>query len=109
MIDDNGVQRTATSPNEHGNTLGNQPAELYCLNCIETGEPKKYGKTTHGEDRYGAGNQKRYSTDEIEEMGVEYEKIDSGTKSDMHSQQTEMIKQYEKENGKKPELNKTYQ
>lgn len=46
------------------------------------------------------GNQKRYSTDEVEEMGVEYEKIDSGTKKDMHRKQTEMIKQYEKENGK---------
>lgn len=46
------------------------------------------------------GNQKRYSTDEIEEMGVEYKKIDSGTKIDMHRKQTEMIKQYEKESGK---------
>ena len=55
------------------------------------------------------GNQKRYSTDEIEEMGVEYEKIDSGTKIDMHRKQTEIIKQYEQENGKKPDLNKTYQ
>ncbi len=47
------------------------------------------------------GNQKRYSTDEIEEMGVEYEKIDSGTKKDMHRKQTEMIK--------KSELNKIHQ
>ncbi|MCG3879443.1 hypothetical protein [Psychrobacter sp. Ps6] len=46
------------------------------------------------------GNQKRYSTDEVEEMGVEYEKIDSGTKIDMHSKKIEMIKQYEKESGK---------
>ena len=82
---------------------------MYCFNCIDSGEPKKYGETTHGEDRYGAGNLKRYSTDEIEEMGVIYEKIDSGTKIDMHRKQTEMIKQYEQENGRKPELNKTYQ
>lgn len=46
------------------------------------------------------GNQKRYSTDEIEEMGVEYEKIDLGTKKDMYSKQTKIIKQYEKESGK---------
>ena len=46
------------------------------------------------------GNQKRYSTDEIEEMGVEYEKIDSGTKIDMHRKQTEIIKQSEQESGK---------
>ena len=38
------------------------------------------------------GNQKRYSTDEIEEMGVEYKKIDSGTKIDMHSKKIEIIK-----------------
>lgn len=42
-------------------------------------------------------------------MGVEYQKINSGTKNDMHSKQTEMIKQYEQENGRKPEINKTYQ
>lgn len=85
------------------------PAELYCLTYRRTGEPLKYGEITHGEDRYGAGNQKRYSTDEIEEMGVIYTPLEKGTKKEMHRKQTEMIKQYEKENGKKPELNKTYQ
>ena len=78
IFDKNGIQQPVNSPNDHGNTLGDQPAELYCLTCRRTGEPKKYGETTHGEDRYGTGNQKRYSTDEIEEMGVEYKKIDSG-------------------------------
>lgn len=29
VINDKGVQRTANSPNEHGNTLGNQPDDLY--------------------------------------------------------------------------------
>lgn len=38
------------------------------------------------------GNQKRYSTDEIETIGVEYQKIDLGTKKEMHSKQTEIIK-----------------
>ena len=37
-------------------------------------------------------------------MGVEYEKIDSGTKIDMHRKQTEMIKQYEQKNGKLMEM-----
>lgn len=42
-------------------------------------------------------------------MGVIYTPLDKGTKIDMHRKQTEMIKQYEQENGRKPELNKTYQ
>ena len=70
---------------------------------------KKYGETTLGEDAFGVGNQKRYSSDDIEEMDVDYQKIDSGTKKDMHSKQTEMIKDYEQKHGKKPDLNKTYQ
>lgn len=37
-------------------------------------------------------------------MGMRYKKIDSVTKKDMHSKQTEMIKQYEKENGKLMEM-----
>ena len=37
-------------------------------------------------------------------MGVEYEKIDSGTKVDIHRKQTEMIKQYEQKNGKLMEM-----
>ncbi len=46
------------------------------------------------------GNQKRYSTNEIAKKGVEYQKIDLGTKKDMYSKQTKIIKQYEKESGK---------
>ena len=71
IVDKNGIQRSVKSPNEHGNTLGDQPAELYCLECRRTGEVLKYGETTHGEDRYGVGNQKRYSTDYLEENNAD--------------------------------------
>jgi hypothetical protein len=47
------VQQTVKSPNEHGNTLGNQPAERYKLVDKKTGKPLKSGETTHGESRYG--------------------------------------------------------
>jgi hypothetical protein len=47
--------------NEHGNTLGNQPAERYKLVDKKTGKPLKSGETTHGESRYGPGKQKRYT------------------------------------------------
>lgn len=102
------MQQSVKSPNEHGNTLGDQPAELYCLECRRTGEVLKYGETTHGEDRYGVGNQKRYSTDYLEENNAEYKKLDSGTKTDMHKKQTELINEYKDENGGvRPPLNKS--
>ena len=108
IVDKNGIQRSVKSPNEHGNTLGDQPAELYCLECRRTGEVLKYGETTHGEDRYGVGNQKRYSTDYLEENNAEYKKLDSGTKTDMHKKQTELINEYKDENGGvRPPLNKS--
>ena len=108
IVDENGIQRSVKSPNEHGNTLGDQPAELYCLECRRTGEVLKYGETTHGEDRYGVGNQKRYSTDYLEENNAEYKKLDSGTKTDMHKKQTELINEYKDENGGvRPPLNKS--
>ncbi|VVM21002.1 hypothetical protein BSPWISOXPB_4902 [uncultured Gammaproteobacteria bacterium] len=56
-----GKQQTVKSPNEHGNTLGNQPAERYKLVDRKTGKPLKSGETTHGESRYGPGKQKRYT------------------------------------------------
>jgi hypothetical protein len=45
-------QQTVKSPNEHGNTLGNQPAERYKLLDRKTEKPLKSGETTHGESRY---------------------------------------------------------
>jgi hypothetical protein len=42
-----GKQQTVKSPNEHGNTLGNQPAERYKLVDKKTGKPLKSGETTH--------------------------------------------------------------
>jgi len=42
-------------------------------------------------------------------MKVNYKKIASGTKKEMKQLQTDKIKQFEKEFGKKPDLNKTYQ
>lgn len=97
------MQQSVKSPNKHGNTLGDQPAELYCLICRRTGEVTKYG-----EDAYGIGNQKRYSTDELEEMDVIYTPLDTGTKKDMRSKQTALIKEYKKQNdGKRPKYNKS--
>jgi hypothetical protein len=46
-----GKQQTVKSPNEHGNTLGNQPAERYKLVDRKTGKPLKSGETTHGESQ----------------------------------------------------------
>ncbi|VVM28033.1 hypothetical protein BSPWISOXPB_4947 [uncultured Gammaproteobacteria bacterium] len=60
-----GKQQTVKSPNEHGNTLGNQPAERYKLVDKKTGKPLKSGETTHGESRYGSGKQKRYTEKEL--------------------------------------------
>jgi hypothetical protein len=40
-----GKQQTVKSPNKHGNTLGNQPAERYKLVDRKTGKPLKSGET----------------------------------------------------------------
>ena len=90
----------------HGNTLNDNPAECYGLHCRDTGDVKKYGETTHGEDKYGAGKQQRYSDYYLKENNVEYEQIETGTKQDMHQLQHQLIKDYKANNdGKRPDLN----
>lgn len=102
-----GKQQTENSPYEHGNTLNDQPAESYCLTCRTTGEVVKYGETTHGEDRYGVGNQKRYTQNDLDGMNAEYRKLNSGTKKDMHQDQTQNIREYQEKNGTRPKYNKS--
>nr|WP_068892978.1 DUF6443 domain-containing protein [Pedobacter panaciterrae] len=92
----------------HGNKLDDKPAERYSLKDRTTGEVKKHGETTRGEDKYGAGNQKRYSKKELKEKNLDYNKENSGTKKDMHKEQHEKILEHKKNNnGKRPELNKS--
>jgi hypothetical protein len=92
----------------HGNKLDDKPAEGYTLRDKKTGEVKKYGETTRGEDKFGTGNQKRYTKKELKEKGVYYQKETSGTKKEMHRWQHEMIKKYKSNNkGDRPSLNKS--
>ena len=51
VIDDKGVQQTAISPNEHGNTLGNQPTEIYQKYDAE-GNYLKTGISQNANTRY---------------------------------------------------------
>lgn len=95
------------SPYEHGNTLGSQPAESYCLTCRTTGEVVKYGETTHGENRYGVGNQKRYTRTKMSDMHADYKPLNTGAKIDMHREQTENIRRHQQEFGERPRYNKT--
>ena len=104
--DDNGKQVKVNSPNDHGNTLNDTPAECYGLHCRDTGEVKKYGETIHGEDKYGAGNQRRYPQRYLDEENVDYVKLRSGTKETEHTYQHELIEDYKvKNNGERPDLN----
>jgi hypothetical protein len=91
----------------HNNTKGDQPAEQYALKDRDTGDVKKYGETTQGEDKFGVGNQQRYSKKELKQNNVDYVKEASGTKKEMHELQTQKIKQHTKEHGERPPLNKT--
>lgn len=101
------AKRTADKP-ANGNTLGDQPAEQYSLRDRKTGQVKKYGETTRGEDANGAGNQKRYSKKELKSNDVDYVKEASGTKKDMHKLQTQKIREYKSDNnGQRPPLNKS--
>ena len=97
-----------TAEKAHGNTLGDQPAEGYQLQDKNTGEVKKYGETTRGDEKFGAGKQKRYSKQYLKDNNVVYKKTASGTKKEMHQWQTKMIKAHEAATGSKPALNKTY-
>jgi len=92
----------------HGNKLDDNPAEGYTLKDKKTGDTKKYGETTRGEDKFGQGNQKRYSKKELNEKGVEYKKEVSGTKKEMHQWQNKKIVEHKNQNnGKRPDLNKS--
>ncbi len=103
-----GRQQVVGSPSNHGNVLNDTPAECYALSCRETGTVKKYGETIHGENRYGTGNQKRYSDDFLIEQNVDYRPIETGTKREMHQLQHELIIEHKKNNdGKRPDLNQS--
>jgi RHS repeat-associated protein len=92
----------------HGNKLDDKPAEGYTLRDKKTGDVKKYGETTRGDDRYGAGNQKRYTKKELKEKDVYYQKETIGTKKEMHKWQHEKIKEHKSNNnGSRPSLNKS--
>jgi hypothetical protein len=93
-------------PSKHGNTLGNQPAELYELRNQETGNVVKIGETTHGELKYGQGNQKRYTKDELKEMNARYVPQSTGSKADMYDLQNLTLEEYKAKYGKYPEYNK---
>lgn len=92
---------------EHGNTLNEKPAEGYTLRSKKTGEVKKYGETTHGEDKYGEGKQKRYSQSWLDKKGLYYQKETDGTKKDMHQWQHEEIVKHFFIYGKRPTYNKS--
>jgi hypothetical protein len=50
-------QSDAAKNATHGNKLDDKPAEAYTLRDRDTGEVKKFGETTRGEDRYGASHE----------------------------------------------------
>ena len=80
------------------------PVSLSVLKERDTGDVKKYGETTQGKDKFGAGNQQRYSKKELKQNNVDYVKEASGTKKEMHELQTQKIKQHTKEHGERPPL-----
>jgi hypothetical protein len=99
-----GVKKNKT----HGNKLDDKPAEGYSLRDRNTKETKKYGETTRGEDKYGTGNQKRYTKKYLKENNVDYVRETSGTKKNMHIWQHEKIKDHKSHNeGERPRLNKS--
>ena len=102
------VANAARNLSSHGNKLDDKPAEQYSLKDKKSKEVKKYGETTRGEDKFGSGNQKRYSQKELDRLGVDYNKEVSGTKKDMHKLQNKKIVDHKsKNNGKRPDLNKS--
>lgn len=92
----------------HGNKLNNKPAEGYTLRDKQSGDVKKYGETTRGEDKFGAGKQRRYSKKYLKKNNVYYKKEASGTKKEMHAWQHKNIIDYKNANGgTRPGLNKS--
>ena len=107
-VSTNNVGTDKKEDKSHGNKLDDKPAEGYSLRDKKTGEVKKYGETTRGEDKFGEGKQKRYSKKELERKEVDYNKETSGTKKGMHKWQNEKIIEHKKANeGKRPDLNKS--
>jgi hypothetical protein len=104
----NTIDNAVKNLNSHGNKLDDKPAEGYSLKDKKSKEVKKYGETTRGEDKYGSGKQKRYSQKELDKLGVDYNKEVSGTKKGMHKWQNKKIVDHKnKNNGKRPDLNKS--
>jgi len=101
-----GKQVSVNSPNKHGNTLNDTPAECYGLHCRDTGKLKKLGETTHGEVAYGPGKQKRYTRKYLREKKVEYKQRATGTKKGMYDLQRKELEAYKQKHGRYPELNK---
>lgn len=92
----------------HGNKLDDKPAKRYTLRDKNTGDVQKHGETTLGEDKYGAGNQKRYNKKELNGTNSKYKKENSGTKKGMHGEQhQEILNHKENNNGDRPPFNKS--
>jgi len=99
---------TKAAKRTHGNKLDDKSAEGYTLRDLETGEVKKFGETTRGENKFGSGKQKRYSKKYLKKHNVEYKKEVSGTKKDMHKWQHEKILDHKAQNGgERPKMNKS--
>ena len=92
----------------HGNSLkSGRAAEVYSLRDAKTSKVLKYGETTRGEDRFGVGNQRRYSKSYLKNNDMTYTKEASGPKDIMHKMQTEKIRNHTDTFGSRPPLNKT--
>jgi hypothetical protein len=102
-----GEQVANETEKTHGNKLDDKPAEGYSLQDRDTGAVQKYGETTRGEDKFGEGNQKRYSKDYLKKNNVDYVKEASGTKKDMHQWQHDKIVEHKEQTGSRPPLNKS--
>ena len=94
------------SPYDHGNALNDRPAECYGLYCRDTGELKKIGETTYGENAYGPGGQRRYTQKYLDENNVIYDPKATGTKKEMYELQKQLLEDYRRQHGRYPEMNK---
>ena len=84
----------------HGNSLRTKKnADLYVLRDKESHIVKKVGETTMGKRRYT----KKY----YRKNNVYMQKIDSGSKRDMHFKQHRILRKYKSKAGRLPALNKS--
>lgn len=102
-----GMSSIAKKTEQHGNKLNNKAAEGYTLRD-KNGQIQKFGETTRGEDKFGSGQQKRYTKQFLKDNDLQYVKEISGSKKDMHKWQHEKIIDFKmNNNGIRPPLNKS--